>query len=111
MVTTGCLILENFPGASKLLSMNGLLESPHPAIAVSIVLASMALVSIVVSNGSTGVMVLSRCTSSEDGGALARYIIGSVMVGSGPSLETPFHTCNPSGCLFLIHCICASKSS
>ena len=60
MVAAGCLSTENFPGASKFLSVKGLAESPPPTIAVGPLPAGLALVSIAVSNGTTGGVVFSQ---------------------------------------------------
>ena len=57
MVAAGCLILENFVGASKFLSMNGLPKSPLSTIAISTVPIGLALLSVAISNGTTYVTV------------------------------------------------------
>ena len=111
MVIVGCLIPKNFPGASKFLSVNGLTESPPLTVAIGTVPPSLALLSATISNGTTGVTVLSQCTHSGGGGARTYNIIGSVIVSVGSPSESAFHTNNPSRCLSLIRCICASKYS
>ena len=60
VVATGCLIPENFPGASRFLSVKGRPESPPPTVVVGTVMAGLALLSTAVSNGTAGVTVLSR---------------------------------------------------
>ena len=111
MVTTGCLIPEIFLGASKFLSINGLDESPPPTIAIDTTPTGLALLSAIVSNGTTGVTILSRCIGFGGGGALTRNITGLDKIGIGPSSEIYGHMGNPLGCLSFICFICASKFS
>ena len=69
------------------------------------------MLSAIVSIGTTGVTVLSLCTSFGGSGVVPRDIVGSVVINAGSFLETPFHTNNPLGCLSLIRFIYVSKSS
>ena len=59
--------------------MNGVLGSPPLTDVSGSWLASLALLSVVVSNGIAGVNVLSRCTT-DAGGAVTRAISGSYSV-------------------------------
>ena len=60
VVAAGCLIPENFPGASRFLSVKGRPESPPPTVVVGTVMAGLALLSAVVSNGIAGVTIFSE---------------------------------------------------
>ena len=60
VVAARYLIPENFPGASRFLSVKGRLESPPPTVVVGTIMAGLALLSADVSNGTAGVTVLSR---------------------------------------------------
>ena len=64
--------------------MNGRPESPPPTIVTGTVMAGLALLSAAVSNGTTGVTVLSQYIGSSGGGAQTRDIAGSVRVTVGP---------------------------
>ena len=59
-VAAGCLIPENFPGASRFLSVKGRPESPPPTVVIGTIMAGLALLFAAVSNGTTGVIVLSQ---------------------------------------------------
>ena len=60
VVAAGCLIPENFLGASKFLSVKGRPESPPPIVAIGTITVGLALLLAAISNGTTGVIVLSQ---------------------------------------------------
>ena len=111
MVTAGCLIPENFPGASRFLSVKGRPESPPPTVVVGTVMAGLALFSAAVSNGTARVTVLSRYIGSSGGGAWTRDITGSVRVIVGPIGMDSVPSGIFASCIALICHICASKSA
>ena len=110
MVAAGCLIPKNSLGAYKILSVNGLSEPPPPIVVVGPIPVGLALLSPAISNGTTRVMVLSRCIGSRGGGVVTHDIVGCVIIGIGPPSEPPLNTNNPLICFSLIRFICALKS-
>ena len=76
MVATKRLIPENFLGASKFLSVKGVAKSPSPTVFIGPIPVGLALLSVAVSNGTIGVIVLSSCIDSRGGGVVTRDIVG-----------------------------------
>ena len=60
VVVAGCLIPENFPGASKFLSVKGLPKSHPSIVAIGTVPVGLALLLAAVSNVTAGVTVFSQ---------------------------------------------------